>query len=182
MGLLVLDHALYLRWWVVHGRLGTALGRVERKINLTDSVREKIDDEQNYPKPAGVGVGRDYLHREGDLAAIPSIIRPPPEARVALPLREDKRGVETVPSDAALVFRKGWERGEKFVFALKNATERSILDGLCRGFRLTPAHSRGRRPIGASGRFAERTALLGGSTTRQVALARVEARTGRAKP
>ena len=53
-----------------------------------------------------------YLHRKGDLTAIPSIVLPPPKAAgIALSSREDKhRIVEAFPSDAAMIFRESGER------------------------------------------------------------------------
>ena len=68
---------------------------------------------------------RKNLHRKGDLAAIPTVIRPPPKAaRIALPLREDKyRMMEAFPSDAAMAFRKRGKSRKQLILPLQNATK-----------------------------------------------------------
>ena len=126
---------------------------------------------------------REYLHREGDLASVPSITHPPTKARVAFLLRKDERRVEAFPSDAATVFCKGGERRKQLIFTLQRDRQINTGQGAPRGVYLTPAHTRGRRLGWSRAHFGGCTALLGGSTTRQpeVALARGRARTGRAK-
>jgi len=98
------------------------------------------------------------VHRKGDLAAIPSVILPPPKAAgIALPLREDKyRMMEAFPSDTAMIFREGGEGSKQLIFSLQTRRKRhQHRKGRTKeegGSCLTPAHTRGRRLAGAGAR------------------------------
>jgi len=62
----------------VNGRHGTALGRVDRKINLTDTVRKKmIGGEYNYPKKSHACLGGS---RKFEITYIEKVISRPSQA------------------------------------------------------------------------------------------------------
>jgi hypothetical protein len=93
-------------------------GRVGKYMNLTGSVTKKkprLVSGNNLKKNCTCSHGsQKYIHREINLAAVPSIVLPPPKTtRIGFPLREDKHWMtEAFASDTTMVFREGGERSK----------------------------------------------------------------------